>query len=345
MQAPEHTLEHAKSLRNPGHGLTARGHSATVQTSVIRAVTAIALSIGAHGGLLTLPSVATTRLPTASQQHSLVRFEVVPMPPAPTQAEEVSSTTSETRILKARRRTLHTSSTSSQAQPAGTFARSEATERAVKARAPRAMEQPSPQTAHSASGQNGETSTSAAVERSQTKTSSSPNSLAAVPSASEGILNPGNGAGDELQRSESIDRADGTTGPRGDEVGSGGSGSTVGSLGARTGQGGAHQGRGDGRYAARQWMTAVNRAIGTRAGRSYPRSARRAGLQGTVIVAIDVVPSGAIRGVTVLRSSTHPILDEAAVAAVRAVGSLPPPPAIFNRRGRPLTMPIAYRID
>ena len=30
---------------------------------------------------------------------------------------------------------------------------------------------------------------------------------------------------------------------------------------------------------------------------------------------------------------------------VQAVGELPPPPEIFNRRGRPLTMPIAYRFD
>lgn len=50
---------------------------------------------------------------------------------------------------------------------------------------------------------------------------------------------------------------------------------------------------------------------------NYPMTARIRGLQGLVLLHVDVAPSGTPIAVTVATSSGHPILDEAAVAAVR----------------------------
>ena len=91
-------------------------------------------------------------------------------------------------------------------------------------------------------------------------------------------------------------------------------------------------------------MVEVNRAVMRRAVRDYPRAARRSRLEGTVLVAIEVDAEGHITGVNVQRGAGHETLDRAAIAAVMAVGAVPPPPDIFNRRGRPLTMPISYRL-
>ncbi|RLB50036.1 MAG: hypothetical protein DRJ42_19770 [Deltaproteobacteria bacterium] len=100
----------------------------------------------------------------------------------------------------------------------------------------------------------------------------------------------------------------------------------------------------DHRRLARAWMVEVNRAVMRRAVRDYPRAARRSRLEGTVLVAIEVDAEGHITGVNVQRGAGHETLDRAAIAAVMAVGAVPPPPDIFNRRGRPLTMPISYRL-
>jgi protein TonB len=100
----------------------------------------------------------------------------------------------------------------------------------------------------------------------------------------------------------------------------------------------------DHRRIAREWMNEVNGAVTRRAVRDYPRAARRSRLEGTVIVSIAVDRDGRITAVEVARGAGSDTLDRAAVAAVQAVGTLPPPPDIFNQRGRPLTMPISYRL-
>jgi protein TonB len=100
----------------------------------------------------------------------------------------------------------------------------------------------------------------------------------------------------------------------------------------------------DPRVLAREWMRRVSDSILGRALRDYPRAALRQHLEGTVTVAISLHASGRVADVAVLQSSGHARLDEAAIAAVQAVGEVPAPPALFTRRGRPLTMPIRYRI-
>ena len=73
----------------------------------------------------------------------------------------------------------------------------------------------------------------------------------------------------------------------------------------------------------------------------YPLSARRRGLAGKVEVEVVLEPSGQVRAVTVVASSSHAMLDDAALDAVR---SLPPVPLPENLPRRPLRvrLPIVF---
>jgi protein TonB len=50
----------------------------------------------------------------------------------------------------------------------------------------------------------------------------------------------------------------------------------------------------------------------------YPAAARRRRCEGTVVLLVEVAPDGAVAAVTVRTTSGHLLLDQAAVAAVRA---------------------------
>ena len=63
----------------------------------------------------------------------------------------------------------------------------------------------------------------------------------------------------------------------------------------------------------------------------YPSAARRRGLAGTVRVEIVLRPSGEIETVAVVGSSTHSVLDNAALDAIRALRPLPFPPDLPRR--------------
>lgn len=68
-------------------------------------------------------------------------------------------------------------------------------------------------------------------------------------------------------------------------------------------------------YAAymRAWVGKVER-VGNM---NYPEQARRQGLEGSLVLSVDVLADGSIERVQVLRSSGHESLDEAAVRIVR----------------------------
>ena len=93
-----------------------------------------------------------------------------------------------------------------------------------------------------------------------------------------------------------------------------------------------------------QWASTVNRAISARAIREYPRAALRARVQGTVLLLVHVGPDGRLQSVTVARSSGSHQLDEAALAAARALGAVPAPPAPIHPYLRPFPVPINYLI-
>ena len=73
----------------------------------------------------------------------------------------------------------------------------------------------------------------------------------------------------------------------------------------------------------------------------YPLSARRRGLAGKVEVEVVLEPTGRVRDVAVVASSSHSMLDDAALDAVR---SLPPVPLPENLPRRPLRvrLPIVF---
>ena len=73
-----------------------------------------------------------------------------------------------------------------------------------------------------------------------------------------------------------------------------------------------------GRYLAR-FRSAVQAEL------RYPLSARRRGLAGSVELEVVIAPDGRVTGVTVVSSSSHDVLDEAATGAVRRLSPLPFP--------------------
>lgn len=75
----------------------------------------------------------------------------------------------------------------------------------------------------------------------------------------------------------------------------------------------------------------------------YPLAARRRGLAGRVEVELVLEPSGHIRDVAVVSSSSHALLDEAAVEAVRSL--LPQPlPEHPTRQALRVRLPVVFQL-
>jgi protein TonB len=74
----------------------------------------------------------------------------------------------------------------------------------------------------------------------------------------------------------------------------------------------------------------------------YPLLAQRRGIEGTVEIAFMIDSDGRLSDPELIASSTHHMLDEATLALVRRVGSVPPPPDTT-----PVRFPasIQYRLD
>jgi len=77
---------------------------------------------------------------------------------------------------------------------------------------------------------------------------------------------------------------------------------------------------------------------------AYPATARRRALTGTVQVELDIQPTGAITQVVLAVSSSHRVLDEAALEAVRGIERLPFPPDLRPRRLR-VRLPVVFALD
>jgi protein TonB len=74
----------------------------------------------------------------------------------------------------------------------------------------------------------------------------------------------------------------------------------------------------------------------------YPLAARRRGLAGRVEIEVILEPTGRVRDVTVVASSSHSLLDE---AAVEAIMSLPPLPLPEHLPRRPLRVRLPVVFD
>jgi protein TonB len=158
----------------------------------------------------------------------------------------------------------------------------------------------------------------------------------------------GDGAGAE----SSAPRSNGEVGARGAggaereaRAGQGGSGSGggVGSgVGARQGSAVALAVPGDGGGDAAEYTGyfALLRSRLQEALR-YPTAARRRGLTGTVHVDLEIAPTGAIGNVVLATSSSHRLLDEAALEAVRALERVPFPAGVRPRHLR-VRLPVVF---
>ncbi|MDR0628285.1 MAG: energy transducer TonB [Treponema sp.] len=71
----------------------------------------------------------------------------------------------------------------------------------------------------------------------------------------------------------------------------------------------------------------------------YPAPARKAGIQGVTQVSFTIHEDGRVSAVTILKSSGHPILDEAAMETIYAAAPFPRPPAPAR-----IAIPIAFRL-
>jgi len=76
----------------------------------------------------------------------------------------------------------------------------------------------------------------------------------------------------------------------------------------------------------------------------YPLAARRRGLKGTVHLEILIKPDGAISAVSVISSSLHQMLDEAALEAVRNLGPQPFPAGLMPRPLR-VRLPVVFDLQ
>jgi protein TonB len=75
----------------------------------------------------------------------------------------------------------------------------------------------------------------------------------------------------------------------------------------------------------------------------YPLTARRRGLSGKVELDVSIDPTGKVTGVEVVASSSHEMLDGAAVEAVRAVPPLPFPSGLPARALR-VRLPLIFEL-
>ena len=75
----------------------------------------------------------------------------------------------------------------------------------------------------------------------------------------------------------------------------------------------------------------------------YPQAARRRGLSGTVQIEILIEPDGAIGGVTLATSSSHRLLDEAALDTVRRLAPTPFPADLIRRPLR-VKLPVVFEL-
>jgi protein TonB len=75
----------------------------------------------------------------------------------------------------------------------------------------------------------------------------------------------------------------------------------------------------------------------------YPLAARRQGLGGTVELHVWLEATGRVRDVQIARSSSHDVLDDAAIQTIRRLGPLPFPDSL-PRRPLLIRIPLVYEL-
>ncbi len=88
------------------------------------------------------------------------------------------------------------------------------------------------------------------------------------------------------------------------------------------------------------WAARIRARVERR--KSYPRAAQAQRLTGTVTLSLSVGADGALLGFAVIKSSGYAVLDEAALAALRGAGKLPPAPKGLERARYAFTLPVTF---
>lgn len=79
--------------------------------------------------------------------------------------------------------------------------------------------------------------------------------------------------------------------------------------------------------------------------KEYPRLARLRGWQGVATLRIEVDRRGRLAGASLQTSSGHAVLDEAALAMVKKLSALPPPPAALRGRAFAVVVRVMFRLE
>jgi len=146
-----------------------------------------------------------------------------------------------------------------------------------------------------------------------------PESAAPAPAASRG--------GDDATGGEAADPVPAASGARG---GAGGAGTLALAI---PGDGGA------GAYGP--YLAALRRRL--QEALEYPAAARRRGLSGTVHLEIALEATGRVSEVMLVRSSSHALLDDAALDAARGLRRVPFPPEVRPRALR-VRLPVVFEL-
>ncbi|MFO1321704.1 MAG: TonB family protein [Burkholderiales bacterium] len=77
----------------------------------------------------------------------------------------------------------------------------------------------------------------------------------------------------------------------------------------------------------------------------YPREALTRALQGAARVDLVIGVDGRVKGVRLLRSTGHAVLDSEALEKVRLLGELPVPPRLLQGREFSLAVPVVFRLE
>lgn len=123
-------------------------------------------------------------------------------------------------------------------------------------------------------------------------------------------------------------------------VGGSGGGSSDGNAAAGSGQGGGRGGSGSGKAGG-----VIPPQILSQREPNYPEQARRAGIEGTVVLKIEILANGHAGQIYVFRSSGSELLDNAAADAVQRWRFVP---AKLRETGQTIvcqtTMPVVFRL-
>ncbi len=77
----------------------------------------------------------------------------------------------------------------------------------------------------------------------------------------------------------------------------------------------------------------------------YPQSARDRGYEGMPVVAFTLGRDGALKDYSIVKSSSHKMLDRAALEAVKAASPFPPIPATLKQNSIRLNLPISFILE